>query len=313
MSASVHLTAALLGTLTFPAGPARSQAPPTFTATTERVRVDVVVSRQGRPVRNLTQAHFDLIEDGTRQVAEVSSGADLPVQVILVLDTSDSMAGDKLEQLKTAGQALIENLTERDCAAVVAFSYNARLRTTSCAGRAEAAAGVAALTAGGTTALYDALYASLLMADAGQGRTVLLVLSDGEDKASWFMPDEVLQLAKSVDATVYSVSLSPPASPGRASPVSPARRSRPRVAGRAPGVQLLADLTGETGGRVLAAEGDQDLKQVFLGVMEEVRNRYVLHYEPSPSPRPGWHKLEVQLRNVPGATARARPGYSVVR
>ncbi len=316
MSVSTRLSTALLGTLALLPGLGRSQERPTFSVSTNRVRVDVVVTRGGRPVTGLTKNHFDLREDGARQAPEVTTGADLPAQVILVLDTSASMAGEKLDQLKTAAHALIKALTERDCIALVTFSYNARLRTTTCAGREEAAAAIDALTAGGTTALYDALYASLLMADPGQGRAVLLALSDGEDKASWFVPGEVLHLARSLDATVYSVSLTSEGLPGGVVVRGTGNLASGRRAAidlRAPGVQLLADLTRDTGGRVFKAEGGEGLKEAFLGLMEEIRSRYVLHYEAPGTPKPGWHRIEVRLRDVPGATTRARAGYFAVQ
>lgn len=316
MSAAFRLATVLLCALGFLPSLARAQGPPSFGVSADRVRVDVVVTRDGHPVKGLTKSHFDLVDNGTRRAAELTTGAQLPIQVILVLDTSASITREKLDQLKTAARALIETLTERDCVALVTFSYNVRLRTATCAGREEAAAAVDALTTSGTTALYDALYASLLMADPRQGRAILLVLSDGDDRASWLEPDEVLLLAKSVNATVYSVSLTSEGSPGQVvvrGTGNLASGRRAAIDPRAAGVQLLADLTRDTGGKVFKAEGGKGLKEAFLGVMEEIRNRYVLYYEPAEAAKPGWHRIEVRLRDVNGAATRARPGYFTVQ
>ncbi len=237
-------------------GLALGQGPASFGASAERVRVDVVVTRDGRPVKGLTKDHFDLADNGARQAVELALGADLPAQVIVLLDTSASVQGQRLEELKAAAHALIETLTERDCVALVTFDYSVRLRTTACAGREDASAAIDSLAARGTTALYDAVYLSLLQTDPRQGRAVLLVLSDGDDRASWLAPGDVLDLAKSVDATLYSVSLVSPAPAG----LIP---GRPDFGNPPPGVQLLTDLTRATGGRVFATTGDQGLKEAF--------------------------------------------------
>ena len=84
--------------------------------------------------------------------------------------------------------------------------------------------------------------------------------------------------------------------------------------GRGPGSVLedLAALAEATGGRVWSAEGSHALDQTFLRILEEMRTRYLLSYEPGPEAREGWHRLTVKVKGGK-ATVRSRPGYFLSR
>jgi Ca-activated chloride channel family protein len=268
---------------------ASAQQPPVFSASSEVVRVDVVVTRDGKPVTGLGKAHFDLRDDGVRQEVEVVAGRELPLQAILVLDVSGSVAGDKLAGLKAAARWFLEGLAPADCAALVSFSHDVRLRTPACADRDATLSALDRLEALSSTTLHDAVYAALALAEPRQGRSALVVLSDGEDNTSWLSPREVQAVAAATDATVYAVAAA-------------ANRSDAQV-------RFLQDVARETGGRLWLLGGSLRLQEALRGVLEELRSRYVLRYQ-SRQPRSGWHKLEVRLNGVPGEV-RARTGYQV--
>jgi Ca-activated chloride channel family protein len=105
----------------------------------------------------------------------------IPRDVLLVLDTSGSMEGEKLAQAKDALAYVLQHLNEEDRFNVIAFStglgqYAQRLRPASEA--AEAAAWVQGLEAIGGTNINRALLEAL--ADAkGERPTLLIFLTDG--------------------------------------------------------------------------------------------------------------------------------------
>jgi hypothetical protein len=72
---------------------------------------------------------------------------------------------------------------------------------------------------------------------------------------------------------------------------------------------FLADLTAATGGRVVDGSGGSRMAGAFVEALREFRTRYQLSYTPAGVDRPGWHPIEVRVRR-PGATIRARPGYT---
>ncbi|MBL7062926.1 MAG: VWA domain-containing protein [Anaerolineae bacterium] len=120
---------------------------------------------------------------------EVEEGRVIPRDVILVLDTSGSMEGEKIEQAKKALTYVLEHLNAEDRFNVVAFStglqqYARGLRPASEA--REAAGWVKRLEAVGGTDINRALLEALAQADGSTGLTtgserptVLIFLTDG--------------------------------------------------------------------------------------------------------------------------------------
>ena len=72
---------------------------------------------------------------------------------------------------------------------------------------------------------------------------------------------------------------------------------------------FLYDLTYATGGATFDGSSGSRLEGAFVAALREFRTRYQLSYTPTGVDRTGWHLLEVRVRR-PGATIRARPGYT---
>ena len=83
------------------AGPAAQ-----FTSSTTVIEVYATVTdASGRPVRGLTQADFEVVEDGTPQTISIFAAGEFPLRVALTLDRSFSMAGPPLEATASARRA----------------------------------------------------------------------------------------------------------------------------------------------------------------------------------------------------------------
>ena len=164
---------------------ASSQAPPpTFAVGVEGVYVDVFVTDGNRPVAGLTASDFELKDNGVRQPVELASVESLPLTTFLVLDTSGSVAGEKLLRLQAAGRALLGGLRADDEASLVTFDQEVEVRVPPTSDRPRLERAVGGILPGGATALYDALYAGTLLA-SGRGRSLLVLFTDGEDNLSW--------------------------------------------------------------------------------------------------------------------------------
>src|SRR5712671_2958695 len=100
----------------------RARQQPSFAARVESVRVDVLVLDNGHPVRGLTPADFEIADNGVGQQVDLVSFEQIPLNVVLALDMSDSLAGERLAQLQDASRAVLEGLTKDDQAALVTFS-----------------------------------------------------------------------------------------------------------------------------------------------------------------------------------------------
>jgi VWFA-related protein len=258
---------------------------PTFSTAIEVVRLDVSVTRDGAPVRGLTAASFEVLDEGVSQRAEVVGQEEAKVHAVLALDTSSSVAGEKLARLKAAAHRFVEALRPDDAFSLLTFSECLDLAVLGSHDRTEAHAAIGLASARRTTSLRDAALAALTVADPALGRPLVLVFSDGQDVGSWVSEEKVRAAARESEVVVHAV--------------VPSRVGIPA---------FLQELTAETGGRLWPAEEGDELGQVFVRALEEFRSRYRLQFEPRGVARGGWHRLEVRLKGTSGKVT-ARPGY----
>jgi Ca-activated chloride channel family protein len=261
------------------------QQNPTFSSRVEAVRVDVLVTENGKPVRGLRAADFEILDNSVPQTVDIVNFEQQPLNVVFTFDLSDSIVGERLGNLREASHAVLGSLKKGDQAALVTFN-NAVLvgpGLTADAGLVRAAVDRAEPT--GNTSLIDASFAGMMLAESDVGRGLVIVFSDGLDTSSWLRPKAVLDVAKRSDAVVYGVS-----------------------AGLTRSAEFLGDLTEQTGGRLFKLESTGSLSAVFLEVLDEFRQRYLLSYSPAGVSKEGWHTLTVRVKSR-SATVRARPGY----
>jgi len=257
---------------------------PVFSTNVEVVRVDVLVTDGGRPVLGLKPADFDVLDNGVPQDVEFVSYDQIPLNVVLAFDMSESVAGERLDHLRTAGTAMLAGLKRNDQAALVTFNNQIMLGAalTSDLGPLRDAVGRA--IGAGDTSLVDGVYAGITVGESDAGRALMIVFSDGLDTLSWLSPAAVLDTAKRSDVVVYAASV------GRVK------------------ADFLRDLTSFTGGRLFEVEKTANLSGTFIGILEEFRQRYLVSYTPRGVSRDGWHRLEVRLKGK-RATIKSRPGY----
>lgn len=262
----------------------RGLADQTFSSRIEAVRVDVLVTENGRPVRDLQPRDFEVLDNGVLQSVDLTSFDEIPLNVILALDMSASLEGDRLEHLQNAGRILLTGLKTEDRAALVTFSHIVVNGTGLTADLEHIRKALHEARGSGQTSLVDASYAAMMVGESDVGRSLLIVFSDGVDTASWLPAESVLETAKRSDVVVYGVEV------GR------------RRAG------FLRELSSVTGGRLIESESTKDLSATFSGILDEFRGRYLLSYSPQGVASGGWHRLDVRVkgRNV---VVKARPGY----
>jgi VWFA-related protein len=256
----------------------------TFTSRIEAVRVDVLVTDNGKPVQGLSPSDFEVLDNGVRQRVDLASFEQIPLNVVLALDNSASLQGLRLGHLQTAGKRVLEGLKPGDRAALVAFSHvvSPSQGLTDDLDRVRVA--LDQVRGEGLTSLVDATHTGMLLGESDAGRSLLIVFSDGVDTSSWLTPDAVVETARRGDVVVYGVEV-----------------------GEHP-VSFLRDLSEVTGGRLFSIESTKDLASTFAGILEEFRMRYLVSYSPQGVALGGWHRLEVRVKHR-GATVKARPGY----
>jgi VWFA-related protein len=260
---------------------------PVFPVDVALVRVEVLVTDKGRPVHGLSAADFELRDEGRVRTLEPVVEERTPVDAVLVLDMSFSVAGKKLAALREAAGALLGGLRADETASLLTFQERTTLAEGPSLDKDRVRRALAAARPRGSTALRDAVYAALRLREPGVRRTAILVFSDGIDNLSWLSAESVVEAARRSDAVVYAV-----AAQGENDPANP----------------FLRDLAEATGGRVFTVRDERDLRARFLDVLEDIRARYLLSFAPSDAGASGWRALQVRLKGRRGDVL-ARPGY----
>jgi VWFA-related protein len=293
------LLAGLLVAVSAAAG-ASAQDAPLATATVEMVSVDVSVIRDGRAVPALTAERFEVRDEGTRREVELVASGDMPLHVLLLLDVSESVEGDRVRGLVRAAQSLFPDLRPGDRMGLLTFSEQVRLL----AGLESSPAAVRALLGhvqpSGGTSLRDAAWSALKLTSQVRGRILVILFTDGADTSSWLTEDAVVAMAREANAVLHVLYTAAPSAAGSAE----ARGERAAERG------FLARLAAVTGGRLWDAGRGDDLALSARRALAEMRSRYVLRFERPPDARPGWHRLEVKLKGVK-AEVLARRGYFI--
>jgi VWFA-related protein len=275
--AAVYAPLALAQSTGQPATPRRDPPRAVFRSATELVVLPVtVVDPAGRAV------------------------VDAPLDLMLLLDTSDSMS-HQIDYAREAAVGLVRELREGDRAAVLLFSE--RVHIAQPTALLEQAIRGARLSGG--TALHEALYIALrdLARERREPirfrRQALVVLSDGKDTTSKRMTfEDVLAEARRSAVTVFTIMSGNPGTP------TVWLRDSEQL-----GVEyMLRLLAEETGGRAFAPARHEDLASTYSQIAVELGRQYWLAYAPGPG-RSGFRRVTVQLESRPGLRARTRSGY----
>ncbi|OFW10596.1 MAG: hypothetical protein A3H96_25815 [Acidobacteria bacterium RIFCSPLOWO2_02_FULL_67_36] len=304
MKAAIALASIAIATVVVPAQK--------FSVSVEGVRVDVLVTDGRRPVAGLGVADFELRDSGVLQHIDSVALEDVPLSVMLVLDTSASVAGQPLVDLKRAASAVVRLLAKSDRAALMTFWASVTLASGWTGDRAQLERAIAKVGTGGFTALHDAAYAGLTLRDNGAGRTLVVIFSDGQDTASWLPGQTVIDIARRNDAVVYAVGLLPLAGarlPGyRLDFWSGIQFPVPKASAGTLMESFLDALAEDTGGQFINAERSDRLRDTFVRIVNESRSRYLLTYSPQGVDAGGWHPIEVTVKGRK-LKIKARRGY----
>jgi VWFA-related protein len=260
----------------------------------------VVYDKAGRFIHGLGPADVEVLEDGVRQDVshfhEAAGGPEkIPLSVVLVLDASGSMRHN-MRFLQEAALAFVHKLEDVDSALVVQFneSIKGSAEFTNDVGRLESF--VDALQAWGGTSLFDAVHYGLSRVREQPGRKAVIVFSDGADTTSSMKEQEVVDYARAVEATVYSVGI----------------KGGPGFQGGSPR-GFLKKIASETGGDAFFPDRVGELIRIFKAISEELHNHYALAYAPKRAPDGTWRTIQARLPGRKDAEIRVRKGYFSVQ
>jgi VWFA-related protein len=317
-SMKTRLLVCLVGVVSF-AGLLYAQGSSAVPQGAQNPRIDVnvlsvplmvlVTDSKGKLITNLTRDDFKVYEDDKLQtIRNYTRETDLPLSIALLVDSSGSV----IEQIKFEQAAAIDfffNTMKRrkDRGTVIGFDSVPRVLSNDTSDGftdepERLADAVRKIKAGGGTAVFDAIYASvrnMLAKESGERRRLVILISDGDDTASKRSKTEALEMAQRHDTTIYAISTNKTSD----------TKSREKVRGD----DVIQQLVEETGGKAYFPLKLDDLASDFQKIGEELRSQYIISYDPMNQNLDGsYRKVRVEIVNKK-YKARTRQGYFASR
>ncbi|MFQ5527188.1 MAG: VWA domain-containing protein [Thermoanaerobaculia bacterium] len=282
-----------------------------------------VTDRKGKRVRDLARENFTIRDSDQKQEIVTFGVGQIPFTAMLLVDSSLSMRGRRLEAAQAAARGFVLGMRPLDQAQVVSHSDRV-LRVTGVGGRDELTAELSVpFEAVGGTALRDHLYMATRVLESRQGRRTLVLLTDGWDQVSVLSIDKVRAAMRRSQSVLYWVRLAgdEPTSFHMRS-LDPAKLREFKAIRYQPppsswvdeklarqNYRGLEELVASTGGRIVVADSIAGMGGAVADVLDELHEQYAIGYYPSPSPGTGrWRPVSVKL-NRRGLKVRTREGY----
>jgi Ca-activated chloride channel family protein len=288
--------------------PAAAQQPSdrtVFRSAASMVALNVTVTDGRKLVTGLDVDDFQIYEDGVPQQVRFFESTNVPMDVILLLDTSSSMR-DRMAVVHDAANGFMKVLRPGDRGAVVAFAGNVRIVQDLTANPDAIESAINSTVANGSTALNNAVYIALKQfgrraREKGEvRRQAIAVLSDGEDTSSLIAFDDVVALAREMGVNIYTIGLQADSQGREPSVTVPLSQS----------AYHLKTLARETGARAFFPATVHELKNVYGTISDELESQYSLAYVPTNPRSDGqFRRILVRVPTNPSYHPRTRTGY----
>ncbi len=258
-------------------------------------------------IKSLTATNFAATVGGTPAPilsADLASSQNAPLDVLLLMDVSGSMAGEPMKQSKEAAKGLVQQLAPNDRVAVMSFADTVKLVQDYTIERGNVNSAIDGLAAKGNTALYDATAAAAFKSGtsgSGSTRRAIILLSDGAQDGVKLKTtrDQALTAATSAGVPFFAI-------------------------GEGKGIDqaYLTQLATSSRGRYLEAPKATDLTGLFASIGELLTSQFIVTFDASAAPASadtpvtitldaGGTKATAQATFKPGA-AFAPPPIAVV-
>lgn len=269
----------------------------------------VSLTREGQRILDADREQFVVIDENVRQELVTFARGDIPFTAVLLIDASASMFGDKIEAAVAGAASFVHGMRELDQAQVMIFSDQLLSTTPITHARAVLTAGLGGAEAGGGTALQDHLFAALELIAQRQGRRVIILLSDGIDTHSVVEMPQVMDSARRSNALIYWIRITGESDILAAASGTTLSSVWKDSAQYRRQFELLTRAVQVSGGRIFEVRATEEIQPVFIDILTELREQYVLGYYPSDRRNDGrWHRVRVEVEGE-NLEVRAPRGY----
>jgi VWFA-related protein len=259
--------------------------------TLEQIPMSVVGSERVPRADELT-----LTDDSKpRKIEALVPASDEPLNVILLVDYSESMI-EEMPVVKAAAKQFAQALLRpTDRIALVGFNQTVFWLTPFTNDFNLVAQAIDRVKPGGETHLYDTAIEMLYELQKRPGRRALVVFTDGVDQGSTFTLDHLIHYARYAGVPLY-----------------PVIKNRMLMRAMRFGIGYLqarkiANVARDTGATYFIIQRETELPAVYSRIAQELRNQYQVDFYSDPSPIDSWHTL--QIRSSAGQQLRIPSGY----
>jgi Ca-activated chloride channel homolog len=265
---------------------------------TDLVNLNVrVVDRNNRPINDLKDGDFKVFEDNVPQTLDTIIREEVPINYALVIDNSGSLR-TQLEKVIEASKVIVSTNKPEDDVCVIRFVNSSKISieqdfTANKELINDALDGL--YVEGGSTAVIDAVYLGAERvtdyekdkSGTDRKRRALILVTDGEDRDSFYKETQLFQALKEADVQIYPIGfvneLSNEGSLIRKSP-------------RDQAMKLLNRMAIETGGKAYFPNSVGELNEIAKDIAKSLRTQYLLSYYPTNTNRDGsFRAIKVQV------------------
>jgi VWFA-related protein len=293
--------------------------------TTEVMFPVTVRDSNGRLVESLTRNDFRVYEDGAMQPLSDLALRQVPVDVVLMVDASSSVA-ENLDDFRRAAQGFAAKLESDDRISLIKFDDRIELLQDWTKSRFQLQRALNRIEPGIFTRFNDALFLASKeqFGPVTKSRRAVIVLSDGLDKTSATSIQDALQSLIRAQVAVYIVSNTEISRAAKRAQLdrllggteSSIRFNQVNIGDLRDGLHALdaseenlAELAKMTGGRLYKPRSFDALESTYAEVADELRHQYALYFTPLNKVRDGsFRRVRVEMTN-PALQTQTRVGY----
>jgi VWFA-related protein len=212
--------------------------------------------------------------------ANLMGGADLPVELGVLIDTSRSQRDYHLDETVKAMREFVDGLIIGRDDRVFFLEFNETVKATGWLNNEKLKTFTVKVGIGGGTALYDAIEMACRQRMGPRDwrkptRRILVLISDGDDNLSHLTRDRAVSDALSASAVIFTVNTENSAIPGKGEKV----------------MEMFAKLTG---GESFNQISRSEMPKVFANIRGLIDSMYYLSYVPPDVSSSAVHEVEVK-------------------
>jgi Ca-activated chloride channel family protein len=259
-----------------------------FSVQSQLVEVYLTVTNGKQLVPHLKASDFKVTEDGTPVSIDRLDNQDVPLQIVLMCDLSESIK-ESLKAIQDSATAFVESMNPDDRVTLILFNSEIRVFPQKTDDRKPILNEIRNAQAGGMTKLYDSLLMGMKYLDGKPGRKAIVCLTDGQDTSGTSSRIAVLNAAARYGYPIYTI-------------------------GAGAGLELsslkiiLREFAEVNSGRALFIENIRKLREAFAEIQAELRSAYVLNYYTHIPSDGRWHDLNVTTVD-PALEVHSRRGF----